>query len=244
MRPTKVLCCLDKSFSLVWPRAAAAKSPCCWVEINHIRDSRTTCHCNKQQSEIFLKKHMKKKMNKYSSVLLMLFSTWWQGFLGGFLVLVVFLKTEANSAGYVAFLFVHSIIARLYYVEGWRPCCFNRTMDDPGKRVFITAGSKAQASFYPLPLSCSDTSFKFRFALCHLSLSVSYLLSFLHFHAFIELGLTVSSSLRLPPLLSPPEPFRFSFTHLDLIMIVIKQTFLNNEVGWHLYLFVQPTFSF
>lgn len=28
-----------------------------------------------------------------------------------------------------------------------------------------------------------------------------------------------------------------------LLMIVIKQAFLNNEVGWHLYLFAQPTFS-
>lgn len=121
MWPTKVLCCLDKSFSLVWPRAAAAKSPCCWVEINHLRGSRTTCRCNKQQPESLLKKkkHMKKnKINKYSSVLLMLFTALWQvfGFSLGcvFLVLVVFLKTEANSAGYVAFLFVRCIIALLY----------------------------------------------------------------------------------------------------------------------------------
>lgn len=68
--------------------------------------------------EFVKKTYENNKINKYSTVLLMLFTTWWQVFvfLGGceFLVLVVFLKTEANSAGYVAFLFVRCIIALLY----------------------------------------------------------------------------------------------------------------------------------
>lgn len=159
----------------------------------------------------------------------------------GFLVLVVFLKTEEDSAGYVAFIFVHCIIVLLHYAA--RPYCFSWNKDDPSKRVFATAEPEAQASFHPLPLSLSlsfsDTSFRFRFALCHLSLSVSYLLSLLLFHTFIELGFTVPLSLRLPPSRSLFSCLSLSLLNKLPLMIVVKQTFLNN--AWHLYRLV--TFS-
>lgn len=94
-------------------------------------------------------------------------------------------------------------------------------------------------STHSLFLSFSDTSFRFRFALCHLSLSVSYLLSLLLFHTFIELGFTVPLSLRLPPSRSLFSCLSLSLLNKLPLMIVVKQTFLNN--AWHLYRLV--TFS-
>lgn len=234
MQPAKVLCWLNKSFSLVWLRAAAGKSLCCWVEIT-LRDSRIL-------PEMLLKKHMKKGLTNTQACCW--FYLWFDGrifFWCVFLLLVVFLKTDADSTGYFAFFFVHFCAHHRSSLLRWRLRRVVSAEQWPNPvRVYasLLCQNHRLHSTHPLPLSRLNISFKFRFALCHLSLSVSYSLSLLLFHTFIELGLTS---------LSPLEPFRFSFTQFNLklpLMIVIKQTFLNNEVAWHLYLFVQPTFSF